>query len=1334
MRRTRRRASTVRRVTQDAKFLQLQLETIPPYGGRIMFGSWYFVLVIAFVLGIGTWQWECSNLCGSDHCNIRDFNGWTSRSCASVDNRTKNGTNTSSGAPVRASSTSLVSGEEGATRADRGVPFRVALFGASEIHSRERSISNQIIGDASRVLDANGGAAAFTLSAPELTTEELGDPSAPPQYGVIWYGSFSRLFSTELNRFVHFLLSLPRPAGVVGTHAYDITFKIQLRHLGSINSNAQTEDFNKFVFETTVWFLEDNGRSEMITLPTSATSISNESSVVLTTTMRDPTLLNSTLAASIAAVYQAAGYTIATIVIRYLLLIATVAHLIRSTYHNVTASNDVTTSKKGGKVIRPAIFEQKWVLGLQIAFIFYLNPLFAAGVFITPQPGFFGFLEFRLPLYFVTVVVAFMFALITAAMAWTNHASPYPPMWTQLVNVLLFVSVVTLDLVDAGEKKWDWGLEHCPNFQCSTVGYIVYGLLIAFVLGCTVWLRYLRNNLGKKSYLSSRPQQLTMRLFIFIFSTYAIYFVVSSLVMVAIYRGFATVIQYQGLLQVGVICVSFTFVTIMTHAFTYVLRTEGVPIHPSDPSWKRTKWPAKWFQWVALHGGSAYIFYSESEERRFYRIQTGVGMDAHDRAARSSKVRQEVAEAFKTTAPRAAAASVAFRSTPESTPPHCAVDTRSSSFAPSVVVVYDDESEDEWDLLQDDGEAAFSDGEDGAQYHAAPPNASKPYQQPSPPQQQSDPAQGAGYHNLMDDSAAGRSLFFRGDKLLESAAKSALQVPGKILKKVEEGLVDTAIFFHIFSPTVKPFFCLETCIDAFNLAWEAYGVANSAGDATVTTGLTLGDLLGRCCCCCPGSARVSDTVDDNESNCDSTPLSPSSDDGQLKGVVVVPKNGGAPVSKKKAFAPLDYSETPQRSRASTLASQGGATDCSQARLLSSADGRPPSTLAAAAPVVLIPLINTEQYGYSNVAVYTGLEVQVVVSLMDTAIARHSHKQGCIAVAFRGTNNLSNAVQDVRIGHVEWDLLTSEENILTNTTKVLQPRVHGGFLEVWRELRDQLLSKVRELRAEFPDARLLITGHSLGGAIATFCAYELQKDCVLPDQNGEESTFAGIFSSRTIGGGAQSQSLLNRPMGFSPPIVYTFGMPKVGNGAFRDSFNKKVKHFFRVVNESDAVSQIGILGGAHVGIEVDIDRHGNYIIEPMFIERLFRPTKGRGSSIVHHSMYGYAQSLNSIGSRTGLGLCPSQALIPYVDAVMMAAPETTTADSTAAAAALAIDVAAEMADVAAAAAAAGRPRVGTLPPLMSRPMPTAGSAPVPEAEPHQPPSPPQSSDEPDARSP
>lgn len=1062
-------------VLDSIKYVQIQLETIPPYGARILFYSWYAVLFIAFVLQLGTWQWECTNICGDGTCNLRRFS-WTSTLCARLD-------------------TSRHIPDEGAVERWQ--------FG-------EAPLSVRVTGTHT--------ATKVRASGQDATDAMVLGAAPSSNITVTWHGAFSMAFNTQLNRFVHFVLSMPRPTDAPsGTLEYSMTFIVRLQNL-TLPADSQN-DFDSFKFVATIFFLGDNDRSETITLPTSTTSVSNSSNVVLIATDVPVQLVNVTEHAAIAAVYQNADYTIATIVVRYLLLVFVISHLSRSAYHNVSAVSGLSEKDK-----RPAFYEQGWVLALQIFFILYLNPLFAAGVFITPTPGFFAFLEFRIPLYFVTFVVSFMFALITSATAWTSRAQGYPPIWTQVLNATLVVTVIVLDLVDAGNADWDWGLEHCPNFKCSTVGYLVYSVIIVFVLACAVWLRYLSNNLGKKPYLSSRPQQLAMRLFIFIFTTYAIYFVLSSVVVVAIYQGFAAVLTYQGLLQLGVLCVSFTFVTIMTFAFTYVLRNEGVPIHPADARWKRVAWPVKWFHWVAIHGGSGYIFFNEAEEAVFNRIQRTSSVRSIDTrfeeayAAPPPELPIEAASSYDGASTRATSVATAARDAPE--------------------------SDDEW-------------SDAGAQ----------------------------------DDDT----------RTLLGAAGAALRLPGQILRRFEDGIVETAINFNLLSGDARPFFNLETCIDCLNLAWEAYGVPVSAGDAAVTTGVDFHVIMGRLCCCCAPTDEPGQAQDEEETSLAGSPLKP-------------------------AMSYVDYSpQTPRTSGKERRASATSTTNSAVASPLIPPAARQPEPLTRGEDDSELIPINTEKYGYDNVAVYVGLDVQVVISVMDTEVERHRGKEGRIAVAFRGTDNLSNAVQDVRIAHEEFDDMLDAFTTFTNTTKVLQPRVHSGFLGVWNALRAPVVSKVAELRAQQPNARLMVTGHSLGGAIATLCAYTLYKEA--------------------------RRENYTHPV----PVVYTFGMPRVGNSVFRAEYNKRVPGTFRVVNESDAVSHLSIMGGAHVGCEVDVDRYGNYIVDPMFIERMFRPTKGRGSAIAHHSLNGYAASLNSITVKSGLGVCPSRALDPYVDMVMPADP-------------------------------------------------------------------------------
>ena len=85
----------------------------------------------------------------------------------------------------------------------------------------------------------------------------------------------------------------------------------------------------------------------------------------------------------------------------------------------------------------------------------------------------------------------------------------------------------------------------------------------------------------------------------------------------------------------------------------------------------------------------------------------------------------------------------------------------------------------------------------------------------------------------------------------------------------------------------------------------------------------------------------------------------------------------------------------------------------------------------------------------------------------------------IVVAFRGSSSLKNWMTDFRFRHIKADLCDKCE-------------VHRGFWTSWIESRDSVVPAVKLVLALHPKARVVVTGHSLGGAIAVLAAAELRK--------------------------------------------------------------------------------------------------------------------------------------------------------------------------------------------------------------------------------------------------
>ncbi|CZS98256.1 related to Lipase [Rhynchosporium graminicola] len=110
-------------------------------------------------------------------------------------------------------------------------------------------------------------------------------------------------------------------------------------------------------------------------------------------------------------------------------------------------------------------------------------------------------------------------------------------------------------------------------------------------------------------------------------------------------------------------------------------------------------------------------------------------------------------------------------------------------------------------------------------------------------------------------------------------------------------------------------------------------------------------------------------------------------------------------------------------------------------------------------------------------------------------------------------------------------------------------VHSGFAKGWAERRTVILDAVETALVAHPDFKVVITGHSIGGAVGTLAAAEL------------------------------------RGMGINADI-YSYGSPRVGNAAFANFVTAQPGGDFRMTHENDPVAQIppSWLGYAHTSPE------------------------------------------------------------------------------------------------------------------------------------------------------
>ncbi|KEG14689.1 putative lipase domain protein [Trypanosoma grayi] len=1145
----------------SAEYVELQIEVLSPFVVRLMLFMWYAVLIAAVIVeSIDFVAWGVVNVCGEDVSDMRHYDLWDS---------------------------------------------------------------------------------------PCARTEVENDTTA--LYTVHWEGRpyEENFFSDSMVRFVNVVFSLASPDDWDMTEEDIRKYELEAYVFGK----ADPQNGTKLPFPITC--RRSSSRCEFAELKAEAVLIAaggGKASVSLSGL--PASLARGANSSSIGILFQKPKYVLGTFVWRYVFLVISFLHLVRFiVYKKYTCT----------------LYEQSWVVALQLSLFWYLNPL-SILTSTSQRPSFvLDFLEFHFPTWYMAMTIGFMFSVITASMRWASPLNPEtqkhklwsfigikeylcqrssicdPPMWTKIVAVLFIVVIILLDFI---ETVWHNILEFYGWKPWSRpMYYSIAALLVLGALICCGFLVHLHRNLGAKSYLFSRPQQIACRVFILVFGMAFIFHLFLIVMFFTRYNTIPGMVAPQPLIQLPAIMVETFLTNIMTLIYTTRNRSDLVPIHPRDERWKHMVWPDTWYRWIARHGGSMYIFHSEAEEtlfnwnqcefrhrqymariKRKYRgaappvhlramsqeVQgttqnTNAESETVERAQTFADFRSPYGHTFLSSAPTMGDAHEFLNMDKTSTwflPAHARRLTgesgcrspNSRSFSMEIPTnrntsAFTGAPSDTWqsgtntphqvlphrtnlqtsmhypDLLRSyyltqQPNGGGGDGDGAARPSVEGGSAIGAWINPDNPLRRND-REMAGETERESDRlmrTLGRAQEMLGS-IMRSAERNLITRPVYAFEQLETAILDAAQrpFQDI---EYLPFFNLETAIDCFNLSWEAYG-ASYRPEGRMERRPLQPSVFRLCCCCC----------------CCCCSASPSS---------------------------LSFDSIVELPAASTVAmpvgSDGEGIDGDGA-------GETMGTEDSNAP----PPINVEQYGYVLIAVLEAMDVQVIISLFDAQESGHEEKASRIVIAFRGTMNMSNAWQDLRVRRVVWDEMVEDEPESFRKLRCgWQPTVHVGFLSIWNAHREHIQRKLWGVLAAKPTTvyRIFCTGHSLGGALASLCAYSVRN------------------------------MLRRKEYPLAEVTVYTFGQPPLGNSAFRKTYNKAVPRTFRVVNESDAVSLIGVYG-CHVGIEVDIDRHGNCICKPTYMERLFRPIKGKGFAVENHLMSFYGTSLNALGEGTG---CPISAFI------------------------------------------------------------------------------------------
>ncbi|KAI4317633.1 hypothetical protein L6164_025488 [Bauhinia variegata] len=137
----------------------------------------------------------------------------------------------------------------------------------------------------------------------------------------------------------------------------------------------------------------------------------------------------------------------------------------------------------------------------------------------------------------------------------------------------------------------------------------------------------------------------------------------------------------------------------------------------------------------------------------------------------------------------------------------------------------------------------------------------------------------------------------------------------------------------------------------------------------------------------------------------------------------------------------------------------------------------------------------------------------------------------IVIAFRGTQETSiqNWIDDLF-----WKQLDA------HYPEVPDAMVHSGFYYAYHNttIRPAIIDAVKRAKEVYGDIGIMVTGHSMGGAIASFCGLDLTLK----------------YKSQNV-------------------QVMTFGQPRLGNAAFASYYSKLVPNTIRVTNGHDIVPHL-----------------------------------------------------------------------------------------------------------------------------------------------------------------
>ena len=157
-----------------------------------------------------------------------------------------------------------------------------------------------------------------------------------------------------------------------------------------------------------------------------------------------------------------------------------------------------------------------------------------------------------------------------------------------------------------------------------------------------------------------------------------------------------------------------------------------------------------------------------------------------------------------------------------------------------------------------------------------------------------------------------------------------------------------------------------------------------------------------------------------------------------------------------------------------------------------------------------------------------------------ALQGYDKETHSIFIAFRGSSNIQNWIDNIQVNQIS----------PYNDTTI---RVEKGFYKAYNQIKPELLDNLADLTTKYKTRDIFITGHSLGGSMATLMAYDI----------------------------------LTLYLHYHVKYLITFGSPRTGNPPFAESFNSYHPISYRVTHANDIVPHVPeeVLHYRHISNEI-----------------------------------------------------------------------------------------------------------------------------------------------------